>query len=498
MSSSDAAGLAGLWVFLVVLLVVAYYGFIAFALGRVFKKLGEQAWKGWIPIINTVTLFELGGYTALWVVGFFFPVVNFIAGVMLILAINNVNRRLGYGGGFTFLAIFFYPVWVGVAGLSRRGEGGELAPRSESKVKLKFTARAESISTGSYPVLSGQNVASGEYSPPPPPPPASLVDAAQAPSKLEMPVNAPNSTGDWEPIASPTSVETQPAAGNLIGRRMVPPAPNVTGQVTPVPPPPPVGRAASAPEASPWAPDPDPSVPSGVNDTSGPALQPTPLPLPLPPVAVTPEPDSLSGLPVAQAGSAMPSLPQLEEDVRPAPRVESVAAVPQQVVKPTEPAISPAEPPAASEQPNLLAAPYAAEATAINVETSDAVSEDEDDELAATVISSRKQPKWKLVVDGSDPIVLEKSIIVVGRNPALIGEEAQLVALKDPTKTLSKTHAKLVREQDTWVIWDLKSTNGVYLVHANGVEQEIPSGGSAPVTERFILGEFSVRLFKDG
>ena len=82
-----------------VLLSLGVYVFSSIALGRIFVKLGDQAWKGWVPIVNVITVFELGRYRALWVVGLFIPAVNLVAFVILVMAVNNVNRRLGHGGG---------------------------------------------------------------------------------------------------------------------------------------------------------------------------------------------------------------------------------------------------------------------------------------------------------------------------------------------------------------------------------------------------------------
>ena len=92
-------------IMVVLLLSIGAYVFSSIALGKIFVKLGEQAWKGWIPIVNIITLFELGRYSALWVLGLFIPAANLVALVIFIMAVNNVNRRLGHGGGFTLLCL---------------------------------------------------------------------------------------------------------------------------------------------------------------------------------------------------------------------------------------------------------------------------------------------------------------------------------------------------------------------------------------------------------
>ncbi|TFD48404.1 FHA domain-containing protein [Cryobacterium sp. Hh11] len=109
-----------------VLLGLGLYVFSSIALGKVFVKLGEQAWKAWVPIVNIITLFELGRYPALWVVGLFIPVVDIGALIVFILAVNNVNRRLGHGGGFTLLYLVAFPIWAGMLGFGKSVNTGWL------------------------------------------------------------------------------------------------------------------------------------------------------------------------------------------------------------------------------------------------------------------------------------------------------------------------------------------------------------------------------------
>ncbi|MGO7983320.1 DUF5684 domain-containing protein, partial [Rhizobium johnstonii] len=95
------------------------YVWTSIALARVFAKLGEPHWKAWVPLVNSVTLYELGGYSALWVLASLFPVVNIVALVMWVLAINGVNKRFGKVGVYTAIAFFFYPIWASVLGFGK-------------------------------------------------------------------------------------------------------------------------------------------------------------------------------------------------------------------------------------------------------------------------------------------------------------------------------------------------------------------------------------------
>ena len=71
---------------------------------------------------------------------------------------------------------------------------------------------------------------------------------------------------------------------------------------------------------------------------------------------------------------------------------------------------------------------------------------------------------------------------------------AQLVAIADPTRTVSKTHARLERRGETWHIVDLGSTNGVLLPSLLGTDIEVEAGTDAEVAERFLLGDAALRL----
>jgi FOG: FHA domain len=72
----------------------------------------------------------------------------------------------------------------------------------------------------------------------------------------------------------------------------------------------------------------------------------------------------------------------------------------------------------------------------------------------------------------------------------------QLINVSDPTRTVSKTHATLLRTGDDWRIRDEDSTNGVYLVKEDGTETEVKSEG--PLSGRFVLGDLVFELETDG
>ncbi|GAA3906577.1 DUF5684 domain-containing protein [Microbacterium invictum] len=119
-----------------------------------------------------------------------------------------------------------------------------------------------------------------------------------------------------------------------------------------------------------------------------------------------------------------------------------------------------------------------------------------DDEFDHTVIARRKRPAWQLIPASGRPIALTSDVVILGRQPAPdpARPRAQLVALDDRTRTVSKTHARLELHADGWQLTDLHSTNGVLLPTVLGTEIEIEPGSTVPAGDRFLLGDAELRL----
>jgi hypothetical protein len=300
---------------------IVVYLWAALALSRVFAKLGEPAWKAWVPFANVVTLFQLGGFTGLWLISLFFPVVNVAGLVVLCFALHALNRQFGKGGAFTAFAILLFPVWASVLGFGR------------------------SLPLGGIPAAAA----------------AALADSP---------------------------FESRVAAMAL----------------SPVPP----------------------------VATSGPLIQAHE------PIIVDP--------PMVISDPWAP----------PAPVIAAVE-VPTPVIEPVE-----------------MLAP--------------------DDELT---IIKRRGPVFTLEADGIEPIRLTAPVVVVGRNPVASDDNAQLVVIADPSKTMSKTHARLVLADGMWLLTDLQSTNGSLVVDSSGTEIELEPGASAILSRSFTLGQFPLTLRRE-
>lgn len=124
------------------------------------------------------------------------------------------------------------------------------------------------------------------------------------------------------------------------------------------------------------------------------------------------------------------------------------------------------------------------------------VSDDDADALDRTVVTRRKRIPWMLVPPGGAPVALTSDVVILGRRPVpdAAHPDAQLVAISDETRTVSKTHARLQLRGDTWFVTDLGSTNGVLFATLMGTEVEAPRGEEIEAGARFFLGDAEVRL----
>jgi hypothetical protein len=85
------------------------------------------------------------------------------------------------------------------------------------------------------------------------------------------------------------------------------------------------------------------------------------------------------------------------------------------------------------------------------------------------------RPVWRLTLPGGRSIPVTRTVLL-GRNPSRAAHagDAELIALDDPTSTVSKTHAVLAPDGDGLTVTDLHSTNGV-LVGGSRIEPGMPA-----------------------
>lgn len=230
----------------------------------------------------------------------------------------------------------------------------------------------------------------------------------------------------------------------------------------PVPPVPP-GSSSSGQSSAPVAAGnahsrfaPPPPVPPV---SPAPPVQPAP---PVSPTAATPVPPVLSVPPAAAPSDQVSRVREHQECVRPEP-------IP--IALPTP--------------PRTPVAPQTGEMdqTVIVSRT-----EEEDDFDETVVVVRNRDSRRILVLDDGSRFELTSPTVVIGRNPESATGEQRLT-VPDKTRTLSKTHARLVFRDGEATLTDLQSTNGVMIVSDDGVETLLEPGESVVVSGRFVLGE---------
>ncbi len=357
--SVDPTALAGIGVALFAFFVI-FYVWVALALASVFTKLGEQGYKAWVPVLNGITLFRLGGVNPLWMLTFLVPVVNVAGAVQMIVAIIAINKRFGTGVGMTVLAIFFSPIWASILGFGSAVPIGGV-PRSAAAAQPAFSPAAA-------------------LAVPPAPARWSPAPVASAPPAAEAPVISVQSVAPATPVA----------------------------------------------QSKTWA----------------------------PPIT---------------------TVPGFDSSARVAPAVVPLIA---------EPLASPAT--------NSVVTSANTSAHAPELQPS---VEDENPDFDKTVVAPRaKKEIWTLLPEGGAPITVTKSAALLGRNPSSTAAETQLIAVPDPSKTVSRTHARLRLADGAWTIVDLNSTNGVYLLSEAGDETEVEAGVPTPIGSSFRLGDLTIQI----
>jgi hypothetical protein len=490
-----AVDYASIFVLAAVWLVVgaAVYVWTAFALSKLFPKLGSPAWKGWVPVVNIIEVLRHGGYSGWWALALAFPVVNVAGAVVLALCVHTITQRFGRGGGYTALGILLFPVWASILGFGAAQPTDAAAPdtlgaRMASLQHPQPAPRLDASLAG-FPPPAGPPTAAPpperapatspiperasvttsfpERSAVPPPPPVPVVPRTStrpveppvipfsaAAVMQSSPVSAPAS-----PPAPPESLPSPPprpsfaATSEAVPQALVEPP---TRSATPPPrptttPPPPLIEPVVSADGDPWAP-PVRSIPGLAAAAAAPAPTPPPPPAAPPVVAsppVAPSPQVAASVPVAPTSAPAPS--------------------PHPVIAPS---------PAESSVPAAGSAPI-------------------NDDFDETVVSARRtRAIWQLIPAAGEPIPLTAERVIIGRNPAVgvADDGAQIIAVADPSKTVSKTHARIELVGGEWRVTDLHSTNGVAVVTTDGEDIELASGGSAEILVTFKLGELALDI----
>lgn len=113
----------------------------------------------------------------------------------------------------------------------------------------------------------------------------------------------------------------------------------------------------------------------------------------------------------------------------------------------------------------------------------------------AAAEGSGETPTIRLIpLTGGEPLTIS-TVTVVGRQPENISEvaQAQLCAIHDDARSVSKTHALLIPAETSLWVMDLHSTNGTYIT-INGTTKRVESMLPAPQGAVIAMGRASFRV----
>lgn len=185
-TSTDPAAVAAIFLVMLVIGIVAYVVSSIFT-GMLFKKAGVEAWKAWVPFLNSWKLLQIGGLDGFWSL---IPGVN---GIMVYVAMHNINKKLGYGGGMTAVAILFTLIWLIIVATSKNVWNDSLGePRRDTPDNPAF---------GGGAVTQAGMVGQAQYAAQPfPQQPQSVPAPTFAPAQPMMPV---------QPVQPPAPQDSQ-------------------------------------------------------------------------------------------------------------------------------------------------------------------------------------------------------------------------------------------------------------------------------------------------
>jgi len=97
--------------FLMTLIYLAMIVAVIAGFWKVFEKAGQPGWASLVPIYNIYILLQIANKPAWWLILFFIPFVNFIAIVLVSIAVaRNFGQSDLFAVGLILLGFVFYPI----------------------------------------------------------------------------------------------------------------------------------------------------------------------------------------------------------------------------------------------------------------------------------------------------------------------------------------------------------------------------------------------------
>lgn len=471
-----------------VLVGLGFFVWYLWSMSRLFPKLGLPAGQGWIPVWNQWKLIDRAGLPG-WTVLFSFVGLGIVTLIMWILAVHRLNTEHGRGGGFTVLGIFIAPLWAMLLANHIQDAGYAVPGYAQSAA-----APAPGSWQGLPPVpQQPQASAPQQYAAPVAPAPEfaarpSVQTAPPVPSATPIatpPASAPAPAAARSAFAPPASAHQGSAAPSVAP---VPPAPGAPNQW---------GFSSTtedaferlAAEQAPASGSASLLVPEPARPFSWPGPEHSTAPVP-PARAAEPAQEAAAPAPAQPAPAPAPAPVAPAQAQAPVPPLPASAVAEQAETSPVDRLPAAGVPDAAPVHAGAAAAAHQAAPAPIAPVEADA--EDDDDDR--TVVVSRRQ-RWGIELPDGEVLELMGEDVVVGRKPEA-PEGVEVLRIADPTRTLSKSHARLRLGSAGWTVEDLSSTNGTAVVDETGAATALEAGRETEATERLLIGTLEVQLRK--
>ncbi len=508
------------------------YIWYCFALSRLFPKLGEQGWKGWVPILNEMVILERGGVPGWSVILYFLPIVSLYGLHLKAMAMIRIGQRFGRGTALVVLGFLLPPLWATLLARTAPPPASEhYGERIQGMMTPANQAAAPAATPTPMPTSMPTPMAlTMTQSPFPPAAVQQNAPFQQAPVQQNAPFQqAPVQQDPFQqaPVQQNAPFQQAPVQQNApfqqapVQQDPFQQVPFAAPSAPPAPPMPPTAQLVDPldvpqpavvrpPVLAPAAAEPVFAEPAAAPSLTVPPMPPVPVPVPagehvgVEPLAADPrDAGSLAADPLAAGPRDADPLAADPLGAEP-PATEA----PLSGDNPWAPRSSAGAAPATMRTAEVQA-PSSFDARANVAEMPTIIpsqhsgilnNDDDDDDLDRTVVVDRRPlVQWNLVTESGVVLPLKSNSVLLGRKPTSTDVSVELVAVPDETRTLSKNHARLDLQDEVWTITDLTSTNGVILVAADGKETELPAGGSAALSEQFILGNVSLSLtFENG
>jgi Family of unknown function (DUF5684) len=110
-SSGGGGGVAAGLGIVFSLVMFAFALLMIASMWKIFTKAGEPGWAAIVPIYNLIVLLKITGKPIWWFLLFCLPFVNFIAWIMVAIALAaNFGKETGFGIGLALLSPIFVPM----------------------------------------------------------------------------------------------------------------------------------------------------------------------------------------------------------------------------------------------------------------------------------------------------------------------------------------------------------------------------------------------------